>query len=92
MPGLHRVGIDDRRDGVGRIVETVDKLESTDTKKTEQKQNRVTEIESKHRLFLQQVGIFVIAFLIETGRQTGQAEARQALRFDEALRLGDLPQ
>ena len=35
MPGFHRIGVDNRRYRVCRIVEAIDELERTDTKETE---------------------------------------------------------
>jgi hypothetical protein len=50
MPRLHRIGINHSRNGIGGVMKSIDELKGTDTKQAEQKQNRITEIESKHWL------------------------------------------
>jgi hypothetical protein len=50
MPRLHRIGIDNSRNRIGGVMKSIDELKGTDTKQTEQKQNRKAKIESKHRL------------------------------------------
>ncbi len=44
-----RIGIDDRSDGIGRIVKSVDKLKSTDESQTEKEEDKHSDIDSKHR-------------------------------------------